>query len=110
MKDPCAKVARVESEFLRTLPQGQNAPTSRQLHNKKYYQKQKRLPAGNRADNIVQLFVHEKKFVRESGTIPFLYYIMAADDAIHLLQAHGHVLFVDGTFNLDEGKMTTGMC
>ncbi len=28
MKDPCAKVARMESEFLRTLPQGQNAPTS----------------------------------------------------------------------------------
>ncbi len=50
-----------------------------------------------RADNIVQLFVHEKKFVCESGTIPFLYYIMAADDAIRLLQAHGRVLFVDGT-------------
>jgi hypothetical protein len=105
MQDPCASVARVESEFLRSLPPDQNAPTPKQLHNKKHYQKRKRLPTGDTMDNIVQLFVREKKFVREAGTIPFLYFIIAADDAVRLLQAHGRVLFVDGTFNLVEGKM-----
>ncbi len=84
MQDPCTSVAHVESKFLCSLPPDQNAPTSKQLHNKKNNQKQKHLPTGDTVDNIVQLFVHEKKFVCEAGIIPFTYFIMAADGAVPL--------------------------
>lgn len=58
-----------------------------------------------RMDNIRQQYVHDKSFVREAGTIPFYYFIMAADEAIHYLGQHGGVLFIDGTFSLVEGGM-----
>ncbi len=101
MKDPFASPVRVEREFLPSLPSEvtpsrQNTPTRKQLRNKKYYQKRKHLLGGDAFENIVQKHVVEKPFVREAGIILSLYFIMAADDAIRLLEQHGHV---GGTFN-----------
>jgi len=71
MKDPFASPVRVEREYLLSLPVGeatcQNAPTRRQLRNKKYYQKRKRMPGGDALQNIIQKFVEEKAFVREAA-------------------------------------------
>ncbi len=42
----------------------------------------------------------------EAGLIPSPYYIIAADEGIHVLEKYGHVLYVDGTFDLVEAKLT----
>jgi hypothetical protein len=56
--------------------------------------------------NITKMFVEEKVFVHEVGIIPSPYYIIAADDGMCLLEQHGCVLYVDGTFDLVEAGLT----
>jgi hypothetical protein len=75
----------------------------KQIHNMAAYLKRSLLPTGDAIQNMITLYGH--KFIREIRVFPAIHILMMAPEAATLLQEYGKILYIDGTFNICEGKL-----
>lgn len=78
-------------------------PTRQQLSNMLGYLKRRYLPSPNALNNIMAMY-HDN-FLIDLKLFPHLIIILGAPQARQLLLLYGQTIFVDGTFELCEGKL-----